>query len=207
MNRERALKIVLVLVGLIFLFGVYPLMMFLWSSGWRWQPNQPVYEQMILGVYATLGIFLLLAARNPSENRSLIAFTAWSSLVHATIYGCSGISPCERTRTSAGRHTCACYCRRCADRARASKAIGVAGIGIRCVGSLSGKTPTPTSPSSSKPKPSTRSCNSRLPIRNWRLKVARTNVHGGQSLAQPASLIMPALTVSEFATRIGGKFL
>ncbi len=85
MNRERALKIVLVLVGLIFLFGVYPWMMFLWSSGWRWQANQPEYEQMILGVYATLGICLLLAARNPSENRSLIAFTAWSSLVHAAI--------------------------------------------------------------------------------------------------------------------------
>lgn len=85
MNRERALKIVLVLVGLIFLFGVYPLMMFLWSSGWRWQPNQPEYEQMILGVYATLGVFLLLASRNPSEHRSLIAFTAWSSLVHAGI--------------------------------------------------------------------------------------------------------------------------
>ena len=85
MNRERALKIVLVLVGLIFLFGVYPLMMFLWSSGWRWQPNQPEYEQMILGVYATLGVFLLLASRNPSENRSLIAFTAWSSLVNAAI--------------------------------------------------------------------------------------------------------------------------
>jgi len=85
MRRERALKVVLVVVGLIFLFGVYPLMMFLWSSGWRWQPNQPEYEQMILGVYATLGIFLLLAARNPSENRSLIAFTAWSSLVHAAI--------------------------------------------------------------------------------------------------------------------------
>jgi len=85
MNRERALKVVLVLVGLIFLFAVYPLMMYLWPSGWRWQPNQPEYEQMILGVYATLGIFLLLASRNPSEHRSLIAFTAWSSLVHAAI--------------------------------------------------------------------------------------------------------------------------
>jgi hypothetical protein len=85
MNRERALKVVLVLVGLIFLFAVYPLMMFLWPSGWRWQPNQPEYEQMILGVYATLGVFLLLASRNPSENRSLVAFTAWSSLVHAVI--------------------------------------------------------------------------------------------------------------------------
>jgi len=85
MNREGALKVVLVLVGLIFLLGVYPLMMFLWPSGWRWQPNQPEYEQMILGVYATLGIFLLLASRNPSANRSLIAFTAWSSLVHSAI--------------------------------------------------------------------------------------------------------------------------
>src|SRR5580704_12905613 len=85
MNRERALKVVLVLVGLIFLVGVFPLMMFVWPSGWRWQPNQPEYEQMILGVYATLGIFLLLASRNPSANRSLIAFKAWSSLVHAGI--------------------------------------------------------------------------------------------------------------------------
>ena len=85
MNREGVLKIVLVLVGLIFLLGVYPLMMYVWPSGWRWQPNQPEYEQMILGVYATLGIFLLLASRNPSAHRSLIAFTAWSSLVHAGI--------------------------------------------------------------------------------------------------------------------------
>ena len=85
MSRESALKVVLVAVGLIFLFAVYPLMMYLWPSGWRWQPNQPEYEQMILGVYATLGVFLLLASRNPSANRSLIAFTAWSSLVHAAI--------------------------------------------------------------------------------------------------------------------------
>ena len=85
MNKERALQIVLTLVGLIFLVGVYPLMMFLWPSGWRWQPNQPEYEQMILGVYATLGVFLLIASRRPAENRSLILFTAWSSLVHAAI--------------------------------------------------------------------------------------------------------------------------
>lgn len=85
MNRETILKAVLVVVGLIFLLGVYPLMMYLWPSGWRWQPNQPEYEQMILGVYATLGVFLLLASRNPSAHRSLIAFTAWSSLVHAAI--------------------------------------------------------------------------------------------------------------------------
>lgn len=83
--RERALKVVVGLVGLIFVFGLYPLMMYLWPSGWRWQPAQPEYEQMIQGVYATLGIFLLIASRRPAEHRSLIAFTAWSSLVHAGI--------------------------------------------------------------------------------------------------------------------------
>src|ERR1700684_698005 len=83
--RLRYLRIALILVGLIFIFGVYPLMMSLWPSGRRWQPNQPEYEQMILGVYATLGIFLLIASRNPLENRSLIWFTVWSSLVHAGI--------------------------------------------------------------------------------------------------------------------------
>ena len=97
MNRERALQVVLVLVGLIFLLGVYPLMMFFWPSGWRWQPNQPEYEQMILGVYATLGIFLLIASRKPSEHRSLIAFTAWSSLVHALIMAVQAFrNPIER---------------------------------------------------------------------------------------------------------------
>jgi hypothetical protein len=88
MNRERALKVVLVLVGLIFLFAVYPLMMYLWPSGWRWQPNQPEYEQMILGVYATLGIFLLIASRNPSEHRSLIAFTACRASFMQPLWEC-----------------------------------------------------------------------------------------------------------------------
>jgi len=83
--RLRYLRVALVLFGLIFLVGVYPLMNAWWPSGWRWQPNQPEYEQMILGVYATLGIFLILASRNPLENRSLIWFTVWSSVVHAGI--------------------------------------------------------------------------------------------------------------------------
>lgn len=84
-TRVRYLRYVLILVGLIFTVGVYPMMMAWWPSGWRWQPNQPEYEQMILGVYATLGIFLLLASRRPLENRGLIWFTVWSSLVHAGI--------------------------------------------------------------------------------------------------------------------------
>jgi hypothetical protein len=83
--RLRYLRIALILVGLIFIFGVYPLMMGLWPSGWRWSPNQPQYEQMIVGVYATLGVFLLLAARNPLRNLSLIWFTVFSSVVHAAI--------------------------------------------------------------------------------------------------------------------------
>ena len=95
--RVRYLRIVLILVGLIFIVGVYPLMMAWWPSGWRWQPNQPEYEQMILGVYATLGVFLLIASRNPLQNRSLIWFTVWSSLVHAGIMAVQALkSPMER---------------------------------------------------------------------------------------------------------------
>ena len=76
MIRERALKAVLVLVGLLFLAGgVYGLI----------QRNQPAYAQMLISVYATLGVFLLLAVRNPSANRSLIAFTAWSSFAHGAV--------------------------------------------------------------------------------------------------------------------------
>ena len=76
MIRERALKAVLILVGLLFSAGVYPLTMFL--------SREPALA-MMLSLYVTLGIFLLLAVRNPSANRSLIAFTAWSSLAHAAV--------------------------------------------------------------------------------------------------------------------------
>ena len=76
MRRERALKIVLVLVGLLFSALVYPLTMFV---------RQEPALAMMLSVYVTLGVFLLLAARNPSGNRSLIAFTAWSSFAHAAL--------------------------------------------------------------------------------------------------------------------------
>ena len=104
-SRVRVLRIALVLVGLIFIFGVYPLMMSLWPSGWRWQPNQPEYEQMILGVYATLGVFLLLAARNPLANLSLIWFTVWSSLVHAGIMAVQAMNmPSANRKSGFGRY-------------------------------------------------------------------------------------------------------
>jgi hypothetical protein len=76
MSRERALKVVLVVVGFIFLGLVYPLTMFV---------RQEPALAMMLSLYVTLGIFLLLAARNPSANRSLITFTAWSSFAHAAL--------------------------------------------------------------------------------------------------------------------------
>jgi len=79
-NRERALKVLLALVGLFFVAGIYPLITSMMH------PKQSDYpDQMILAVYATLGVFLLLAVRNPAANRSLIAFTAWSSLAHAAV--------------------------------------------------------------------------------------------------------------------------
>lgn len=83
-SKLSCLRYVLIVIGLIFIFGLYPLMQ-LWPSGWRWEPPQTKYEQMIIGIYATLGIYLLIAAKKPLNNRSLIGFTAWSSIVHATI--------------------------------------------------------------------------------------------------------------------------
>ena len=76
MRRERTLKIVLVLVGLLFTAGVIPLTMF-----FSREPAVP----MIMSIYVTLGIFLLLAARDPAANRSLIAFAGWANLAHAAV--------------------------------------------------------------------------------------------------------------------------
>ena len=83
-NRLAALRVVLVAVGLIFTFAIYPLGV-LWPSGWTWGQGHSHYLMMIIGVYATLGIFLLIASRDPLAHRSLIWFTVWSSLVHAGI--------------------------------------------------------------------------------------------------------------------------
>ena len=76
--RERALKVVLVLVGLLFLAGIYPTL----ASVWRGEIDG---DTMMLSLYVTLGVFLLLAVRNPSAYRTLIAFTAWSSFAHGAV--------------------------------------------------------------------------------------------------------------------------
>jgi hypothetical protein len=72
-------------VGLIFIFGIYPLTI-VWPSGWAWHTGgRSDYLEMILGIYATLGVFLIVASRNPLANLSIIWFTVWSSVVHGGI--------------------------------------------------------------------------------------------------------------------------
>ena len=82
--RDKLLGLALRVFGVIFLL-VYPLGL-VWPAGWVWHGGMGgYYLQMIQGVYAVLGIFLIRAGANPAANRSLISFTAWSSLVHALI--------------------------------------------------------------------------------------------------------------------------
>jgi hypothetical protein len=95
-SSNQALSGILMVFGLVFIFGVWTLMK-VWPAGWQWQPNQAEYEQMIVGIYAVLGVFLVMASRNPGQHRSLILFTAWSSLVH------SGIMAVQALRDTAER--------------------------------------------------------------------------------------------------------
>lgn len=90
-QRLKYLRIFLIIFGLFFVFGVYPMMNWIWPSGWGWEPRQHEYEQMIIGIYATLGVFLLLAAKNPLAHKSLIWFTVWSSVVHGGIMAIQAI--------------------------------------------------------------------------------------------------------------------
>lgn len=84
-TKLKYLKVALYVVGVIFTVGLPAMMMWIWPAGWSWTPSQYEYEQMIMGVYATLGIFLILAAKDPIANASLIWFTIWSSIVHGGI--------------------------------------------------------------------------------------------------------------------------
>lgn len=89
-TRLYWLRIALIACGLIFLLGVYPLAQ-VWPSGWTWGHAHSHYLLMIVGIYATLGVFLLLASREPLANRSLIWFTVWSSVVHGAIMAAQAI--------------------------------------------------------------------------------------------------------------------
>ena len=94
-TRLRYLRIALRVVGLICLVGFYPLTVF-WPSGWAWHSGQSHYLPMIIGIYATLGVFLLLAAKDPTRHLSLISFTIWSSIVHGLIMAVQSIANPER---------------------------------------------------------------------------------------------------------------
>jgi len=84
-NKLEYLRVALYVFGGIFIVGVPAMMMLIWPSGWGWTPAQPEYEQMIMGIYITLGVFLIRAAKDPMANASLIWFTIWSSIVHGAI--------------------------------------------------------------------------------------------------------------------------
>lgn len=91
--REKALKVALVLVGLLFTAAIYPAIMLLQAKD-----TANTGDGIMMSIYFTLGIFLLLAVRNPSAHRSLIAFAAWSSLAHALEMGTMGLNiPQERS--------------------------------------------------------------------------------------------------------------
>jgi peptidoglycan/LPS O-acetylase OafA/YrhL len=93
MRRERALKVVLVLVGLLFSAGVYPLI-----GGLLHPADSDTGDTMMMSLYFALGILLLIAVRNPSAHRSLISFAVWSSFAHAITMSILGLKiPSERT--------------------------------------------------------------------------------------------------------------
>jgi peptidoglycan/LPS O-acetylase OafA/YrhL len=93
-NRERALKVVLVLVGLLFAAAISPVVMALWHPS----ASDDSGDTMMMSLYFTLGVFLLVAAREPSRHRSVIAFAAWSSFAHAVVMSLLGLRmPDERS--------------------------------------------------------------------------------------------------------------
>ena len=89
-NRLKYLQFTLSAVGLFCIFGVYPLTV-LWPAGWAWHSGRSEYLEMIVAIYATLGVFLFLAARTPSEHLSLISFAIWSSIVHGLVMAVQAI--------------------------------------------------------------------------------------------------------------------
>ena len=96
MDANRLLRIALIAVGILFVVGLYPLTI-VWPSGWAWGHGHSHYLMMIVGVYATLGVFLILASRDPQAHSSIIWFTVWSSVVHGAIMAVQSFSdPMER---------------------------------------------------------------------------------------------------------------
>ena len=90
-TRVATLRYAMIAIGVIFIFGIQTLA-WVWPSGWSWGVGQSHYWPMILGVYATLGVFLIYGSRDPFANTSLIWFAVWSSVVHAVVMGVMAVT-------------------------------------------------------------------------------------------------------------------
>lgn len=88
MTRQRALKVLMVFAGLLFICGLYPIAMYLWHPG-----HEASGDTMMLSLYVTMGIFLLLAVRDPTGYRTLIAYAGWANIAHATVMALMAIHP------------------------------------------------------------------------------------------------------------------
>ncbi|MGB3053125.1 MAG: DUF6632 domain-containing protein [Polyangiales bacterium] len=96
-KQLQYLSLALRVFGAIFIVGLPLMMMVIWPAGWSWEPRQPEYEQMMMGIYATLGVFLIMAAKEPMAHKSLIWFTVWSSVVHGGIMAVQAlVDPVDR---------------------------------------------------------------------------------------------------------------
>lgn len=91
LTKRRHLTLALRVVGLVFIFGVYPLTV-VWPAGWSWHAGQSEYLQMIIAIYATLGAFLLFISANPDQHLGLISFTIWSSVVHGGVMAAQSLA-------------------------------------------------------------------------------------------------------------------
>ena len=85
MKRERLTQIVLVVVGLLNLSVIYFLYMDLRHSSWLLEQKKNEVEPMFLSFFIPVGVFLLLAARRPSEHRSMIVLAAWWNISHGVV--------------------------------------------------------------------------------------------------------------------------
>ncbi len=91
-TKAKFLKFFLIITGIFFIIGIYPMMNHIAPESWGWTPRQSEYEEMIIVIYATLGVFLILAAKNPIEHQSLLWFTVWSSIAHGGIMAYQAIT-------------------------------------------------------------------------------------------------------------------
>jgi hypothetical protein len=89
-ERQKYLTLALRIAGSLMAFGFYPLTVF-WSSGWAWSSGRSEYLEMIIALYAALGMFLLLASRNPDRHLGLVSFAIWSSIVHGAVMGVQAV--------------------------------------------------------------------------------------------------------------------